>query len=68
MHLNRSQYLSEQALDKCPVGEVHQLFHLYAKFEEEHGVHLPFISPASPIHLHQISTTSPTHLPSIPQG
>lgn len=27
-----------QALEKCPANEAHQLYQLYAKLEEEHGL------------------------------
>jgi len=36
--LERGRDLFEQALDGCPVESVHQLYLLYAKFEEAHGL------------------------------
>jgi len=36
--LERARDLFEQALEKCPAAEAHQLYLLYAKLEEEHGL------------------------------
>ena len=38
INLERARDLFEQALDKCPSDTSGQLFLLYAKLEEEHGL------------------------------